>query len=170
MIFGKKWVLLPVLAVALPSFAQTEASLGYRVEADVNVSAGEYAPMWMTSNRYGLASERPNSGWLRAGVTYDQPLKRNWRVGAGLDLAGTLNNGAVPDRAGFVVQQAYADVSWKMLTLSIGSKERGNFPLDKDERLSSGMMVEGMNARPVPQCGGRSGSICRWDSRATGCR
>ena len=108
MIFGKKWALLPVLAVALPSFAQTEASLGYRVEADVNVSAGEYAPMWMTSNRYGLASERPNSGWLRAGVTYDQPLKRNWRVGAGLDLAGTLNNGAVPDRARFVVQQAYA--------------------------------------------------------------
>ena len=49
-----------------------------RVEADVNVSAGEYAPMWMTSNRYGLASERPNSGWLRAGVTYDQPLKRNF--------------------------------------------------------------------------------------------
>ena len=115
------------------------ASLGYRVEACVNVSSGEYAPMWMTSNRYGLASERPNSGWLRAGVTYDQPLKRNWRVGAGLDLAGTLNNGAVPDRARFVVQQAYADVSWKMLTLSIGSKERGNFPLDKDERLSSGM-------------------------------
>ena len=94
MIFGKKWALLPVLAVALPSFAQTEASLGYRVEADVNVSAGEYAPMWMTSNRYGLASERPNSGWLRAGVTYDQPLKRNWRVGAGLDLAGTLNMAA----------------------------------------------------------------------------
>ena len=154
MIFGKKWALLSVLAVALPSFAQTEASLGYRVEADVNVSAGEYAPMWMTSNRYGLASERPNSGWLRAGVTYDQPLKRNWRVGAGLDLAGTLNNGAVPDRARFVVQQAYADVSWKMLTLSIGSKERGNFPLDKDERLSSGMMVEGMNARPVPQVRG----------------
>lgn len=154
MIFGKKWALLPVLAVALPSFAQTEASLGYRVEADVNVSSGEYAPMWMTSNRYGLASERPNSGWLRAGVTYDQPLKRNWRVGAGLDLAGTLNNGAVPDRARFVVQQAYADVSWKMLTLSIGSKERGNFPLDKDERLSSGMMVEGMNARPVPQVRG----------------
>lgn len=76
MIFGKKCALLPVLAVALLSFAQTEASLGYRVEADVNVSAGEYAPMWMTANRYGLASERPNSGWLRAGVTYDQPLKR----------------------------------------------------------------------------------------------
>ena len=120
-------MLLPVLAVALPSFAQTEASLGYRVEADVNVSAGEYAPMWMTSNRYGLASERPNSGWLRAGVTYDQPLKRNWRVGAGLDLAGTLNNGAVPDRAGFVVQQAYADVSWKMRDAEYRKQGAGKF-------------------------------------------
>lgn len=154
MIFGKKWTLLPILAVTLPSLAQTGASLSYRVEADANVSTGEYAPMWMTANRYGLASERPNSGWLRAEMTYDLPLKRNWRVSAGLDLAGTLNSGAVADRARFVVQQAYADVSWKMLTLSIGSKERGNFPLDKDERLSSGMMVEGMNARPVPQVRG----------------
>ena len=118
MIFGKKWALLPVLAVALPSFAQTEASLGYRVEADVNVSAGEYAPMWMTSNRYGLASERPNSGWLRAGVTYDQPLKRNWRVGAGLDLAGPAEQrgGAGPGQVrgaagvcGCVVEDADAE-------------------------------------------------------------
>ena len=55
---------------------------------------------------------------------------------------------------GFVVQQAYADLTWKALRLSIGSKERGNFPRDKDERRSSGRMVEGMIARPVPQVRG----------------
>ena len=120
MIFGKKWALLPVLAVALPSFAQTEASLGYRVEADVNVSAGEYAPMWMTSNRYGLASERPNSGWLRAGVTYDQPLKRNWRVGAGLDLAGALNNGAVSALISFLRTLLFQVAAVLLLPLLLG--------------------------------------------------
>ena len=31
------------------------------------------------------------------------------------------------------------------------SKERGSFPLGKDDRLSSGSMVEGPNARPIPQ-------------------
>lgn len=52
---------------------------------------------------------------------------------------------------GFVVQQAYADLTWKALRLSIGSKERGAFPLERNTSLSSGAMVEGPNARPVPQ-------------------
>lgn len=45
----------------------------------------------------------------------------------------------------------FVDVSWRNITLSIGSKEREAFPLDKNMRLSSGMMVEGPGARPVPQ-------------------
>ena len=121
----------------------------------VVVRTGEqWLPMWLTANRYGLSSVQANSGYLRAGLFYDQPLKRGWRIEAGLDLAGTLNHGADAGRAGFVIQQAYGALSWRMLTLSIGSKERPGFPLEKDERLSSGMMVEGPNARPVPQVRG----------------
>ena len=143
--------LLLLAAGALNVYAQTGVSLAYRVEASANASSGEYAPMWLTANRYGLSSVRANSGYLRAGLFYAQLLKRGWRVEAGLDLAGTLNHGADAGRAGFVVQQAYGDLSWRMLTLSIGSKERPGFPLEKDGRLSSGMLVEGPNARPVPQ-------------------
>lgn len=51
----------------------------------------------------------------------------------------------------FWVQQAYADISWKMLTLSIGSKERMGFPLEKNSELTSGWMAEGPNMRPIPQ-------------------
>ena len=138
--------LLLLAAGALNVYAQTKASLTYRVEASANASSGEYAPMWLTANRYGLSSVRANSGYLRAGLFYAQPLKRGWRVEAGLDLAGTLNHGADAGRAGFVVQQAYGDLSWRMLTLSIGSKERPGFPLEKDGRLSSGMLVEGPTA------------------------
>lgn len=76
----------------------------------------------------------------------EKKLNRNWRIEAGLDLAG-----AADQVSGFVIQQAYADIAWKFLRLSIGSKERPGFPLTKNERLSSGMMVEGPNARPVPQ-------------------
>ena len=146
--------LLLLAAGALNVYAQTGVSLAYRVEASANASSGEYAPMWLTANRYGLSSVRANSGYLRAGLFYAQLLKRGWRVEAGLDLAGTLNHGADAGRAGFVVQQAYGDLSWRMLTLSIGSKERPGFPLEKDGRLSSGMLVEGPNARPVPQVRG----------------
>lgn len=121
-------------------------SLRYRVETGGNVSNGKYAPLWFTANRYGLSSAEANSGYLRAGVDYRLQLPRHWKLHTGLDLAAAVNQ-----TAGFVVQQAFADLSWKQFTLSIGSKERPGFPLQKNTALSSGMMVEGPNARPVPQ-------------------
>lgn len=133
--------LLPVSAVR-----SSNDTLRYNVEMSANVSSGEYAPLWFTANRYGLSGERPNSGYMRAGVSYGSRLSEAWKIECGLDIAGALSQ-----TSAFVVQQAYADVSWKALTLSVGSKERGAFPLDKDLRLGSGMMVEGANARPVPQ-------------------
>ena len=125
---------------------QAQQSATYRVETSANASSGTYAPLWFTAGRYGLSGAKPNSGYLRAGMDYESLLGSHWRVKAGADLAGTLNQTAT-----FVVQQAYADISWKKLTLSIGSKEREGFPLTKNRRLSSGMMVEGWNARPIPQ-------------------
>lgn len=131
--------------------AQTyeKGRLDYRVEMSGHIANGTYAPLWLTANRYGLASQEPNSGYLRAGIAYQRNLKHDWRLETGVDLAGT-----VKQTAPFVVQQAYADISWRMLTLSMGSKERAGFPLEKLTALSSGMMVEGPNARPVPQIRG----------------
>ncbi len=126
-------------------FAQQETLLTYRVEASGNASSGDYAPLWFTAGRYGLSSEQPNSAYLRAGIIYRQSFKHHWRIGAGLDLAGAVNSPSA-----FIVQQAYADISWKVLNLSIGSKERNTF-LDKNPLLSSGGMVEGNNTRPIPQ-------------------
>ena len=126
-----------------------KGTLDYKVEMSGNAATGTYAPLWLTANRYGLASQEPNSGYLRAGVCYNKSMKHNWRLETGLDLAGAVNQ-----TAPFVVQQAYADISWRMLTLSVGSKERPGFPLEKNTALSSGMMVEGPNARPVPQIRG----------------
>ena len=68
--------LLLLAAGALNVYAQTEASLVYRVEASANASSGEYAPMWLTANRYGLASVRANSGYLRAGLFYPKSVIR----------------------------------------------------------------------------------------------
>lgn len=138
---------LAAVCLSLPAIAQqTDTTLTYRIEASGNLSDGTYAPLWFTANRYGLSSQKPNSGYIRAGLHYGKKLNRHWRIEAGLDLAG-----AADQVSGFVIQQAYADIAWKFLRLSIGSKERPGFPLTKNERLSSGMMVEGPNARPVPQ-------------------
>lgn len=135
--------LLPLCGLEAAAEGDT---LSYRLELSGNASTGDYAPLWFTANRYGLSSERPQSGYLRAGVQYTTRFGHGWSLQSGLDLAG-----AIDQTAPFVVQQAYADLSWKVLTLSVGAKERGAFPLEKDMRLSSGMMVEGANARPIPQ-------------------
>lgn len=110
------------------------------------MSNGDDAPVWMTANRYGLAGNEPDFAFVRAGVEWNRVLPKHWRIDAGLDLAGGKN---LPSR--FWIQQAYADVSWKVLTLSVGSKERTGFPLEKNTKLTSGWMVEGTNMRPVPQ-------------------
>ena len=132
------------LGMALCASAQTDTLLTYRVEASANAGSGDYAPLWFTANRNGLSSQKPNSAYLRAGLAYRQEFRRGWKIGAGLDLAGAANS-----PSDFIVQQAYADISWRVLNLSIGSKER--VPLGKNPMLSSGGMVEGNNARPVPQ-------------------
>ena len=107
---------------------------------------GRFAPMWFTANRYGIYSNDDKQVSLRAGMHYLQELKHGWKVQAGLDLVGGKNL-----QSKFWVHQAYADVSWKMLNLSIGSKERIGSPLDKNLLLSGGWMVEGPNVRPIPQ-------------------
>lgn len=140
----KLLLLLSMLPLAA-AFAGGD-TLRYKLETSANVSTGAYAPMWFTANRYGLSGVEPCSGYLRAGVDYAGKLGADWRLEAGLDLAGAVNQ-----TSDFVVQQAFVDVSWRNITLSIGSKEREAFPLDKNMRLSSGMMVEGPGARPVPQ-------------------
>lgn len=136
---------LPVAEVLASDEKHEEDTLmTYTVEMSGNVSSGSYAPLWFTANRQGLASQRDASGYLLAGVHYKQALNKGWRLGGGLSVAG-----AADAPYSFQVHEAYADVAWKCLNLSIGAKER--FPLGKNPELSSGAMVEGMNARPVPQ-------------------
>ena len=117
------------LLAATVSYAQLDTELKYQVELGATAGNGTYAPLWFTANRYGLSSSEPNSGYLRAGIAYEKELKRNWKVAAGIDLAGTVNH-----QNSFNVQQLYADISWKVLNLSIGIKERKGFPSMKIPR------------------------------------
>ncbi len=115
-------------------------------EAQGAFSTGDNAPFWFTNNRYGLGTDRNNSGYLRAGlsrsITADE--QRNWRIGYGADLVVPFGM-----QSHFVVQQLYADVQWKALRLGVGQKER---PLElKNQLLSTGSLTSGINARPLPQ-------------------
>ena len=135
----------------------------YSASASGTAGGGDEAPFWFTANRYGLSTRENYSGLFRV------ELHRNaetdslhfWRVGYGLDLASPIykNSGY------FCIQQAFFDLEWSMLRLSVGQKERplefrgpvatssdvtdplaSSFPV-----LSMGGLTSGINARPVPQ-------------------
>lgn len=107
---------------------------------------GDNAPFWFTSNRYGLGPVGNHTVLARAYIKRDADTDSlmNWRVGYGVDLAAGYGN-----QSEFCIQQAYFDVQWRMLRLSIGQKQRASEL--KNEELSTGGMTLGMNARPVPQ-------------------
>ena len=141
-------LLLPAFAAALAAGADdgVRDTVACRLEASGGASTWRFAPLWFAANRSGLAWSGASGGYVRAGATYVRPMRGGFRLEAAADLAAGCGIGAP-----VVVQQAYADLSWRRLRLSVGSKERWGYPMDKNHRLSSGMMVEGPGARPVPQ-------------------
>lgn len=126
--------------------ARLGEDIEYKASLQGTAGKGDVAPFWFTNNRYGLGTTEKNSVLVRAGIRRDVEADslRNWRIGYGLDIAGLANY-----NSNFVLQQFYADFQYKAIRLSVGQKER---PLElKNQRLSSGAMTSGINARPLPQ-------------------
>ena len=118
----------------------------YGVSLRGTFGEGDKAPFWFTNNRYGLGTVRNNTVLARTYIKRDAEADslRDWRIGYGADLVSGYGN-----QCKFSVQQAFFDVQWKMLRLSLGQKERASEL--KNEELSTGGMTLGINARPIPQ-------------------
>lgn len=136
-------------ATIIPAYGQTDRlwhDVNYRAEMSATVSDGDFAPFWLTSNRYGLSSVRNNAGYLRGSIfrPVETDSLRRWRIGYGADLAIPVEY-----TSKFIVQQLYVDVQYKRMRLTLGQKE---FPMElRNNALSSGAMTSGINARPIPQ-------------------
>lgn len=109
-------------------------------------SGGDVAPYWMTNNHYGLSTEKNNALiWRRAvSRSIDNDDARNWKMGWGMELSNVVTK-----KWQWVVQELYVDVQYKKVRLSVGQKERPSELLNPE--LTSGGLVNGMNARPIPQ-------------------
>jgi hypothetical protein len=140
-----KWNVLvscAALALVLPSHGQV---LEYKVEMNGAAGHGDYAPFWHTANRFGLGSVDTKSGYVRAGVDGMTAVRDSaWKFTYGLDLVTGYHMTST-----VLVQQAFGEVQWKALRLSVGQKERDGEL--KNQRLSTGALIESGNARPVPQ-------------------
>lgn len=122
-------------------------NLQYEFSLQGTAGGGDNAPFWFTNNRYGLGTTQNFSGLARVSLkrTVETDSLWFWRIGYGVDIASPINE----ENGYFCIQQAYADIEWKMLRLSLGQKER---PSElKNPYLSTGGMTLSMNARPLPQ-------------------
>ena len=146
----KKYLsLLLIMCSPLTNSAQQRSltdSIHYRAEIQTTLSSGDYTPLWLNANKYGLSSLKTANGYLRGAI--ERPLSaddgRTWGVGYGADIAV-----ATGFTSTLVVQQAYVEGRWLKGTLTVGAKE---YPMElKNQELSSGSQTLGINARPVPQ-------------------
>ncbi len=119
-------------------------ALTYQVEAFGSAASGDYTPFWIVSNQYGVVPLDAGNGYLRGGITHQQSLGKGFSWGAGLDMVVSF-----PRYRNVYIQQAYADLRYKSVLLSIGSKE--NYTSLWDKNLSSGDLIHSANARPIPE-------------------
>ena len=147
----RRVTIICALLCAIVSMKAQVSRLGENVQyaftAQGTAGGGDKAPFWFTNNRYGLGTTDNFSGLARVALwrTVETDSLWFWRMGYGVELASPING----QNGYFCIQQAYADIEWKMLRLSLGQKER---PSElKNPYLSTGGMTLGMNARPLPQ-------------------
>ncbi len=139
----KRIITLSALSL-LFSICLSAQEFGYRVEFAGTAADGDTPPTWHLSNRQGVSGEVAKYGYTRAGIGGTQALGKHYTLAWGADIVAGYNL-----TSAIYIQQAYADISWKMFTLSVGQKER--WDTTKNHRLSSGGLVESGNARPIPQ-------------------
>lgn len=136
-------VLLPISVFAQEQTLTENVTVS--VEGSVTASSGDFAPLWLSSNRQGVVSPYANSAYER--ISAVRPMNtdstRTWRRGYGIDLQLAQNA-----QSKFFIHQAYLELGYKKLNLTIGSKER---EIDfRNNELTSGGLSQGINAHPIP--------------------
>lgn len=139
-----------LLIIAIITTAMTELpaaspdSVRYELQLQQSLTDSDHTPFWLSANRQGMGSTRPDGGMLRAALWKSMDYNRRWDWAAGIDLLGAWNF-----TSSFVIRQLYGSIRYRPFELTIGSKlldERYS-----DSRLGSGDMLYSGNALPLPQ-------------------
>ncbi|GHT27314.1 hypothetical protein FACS189432_03570 [Bacteroidia bacterium] len=121
-----------------------QEGITYRLDAFGSLSSGNYTPFWIISNTYGVVPLKPNNGYLRGDVAWNQSFGKDIKLEAGIDLIT-----AAKHTSDFWIQQLYAGLAYRNIHLTIGEKELYNSLLDNN--LSQGDFNFSNNARPISE-------------------
>ena len=128
----------------LTGVCSAQKSVNTMIEMTGMAGKGDYAPLWLTANRDGISTVENNYGFVRGGMRYSNRMSDDWTIKAGMELVV----GYDLERT-FMIGELYGEVKYRCLNLTVGSKKRN--PELRNAMLTSGGLIEGNNARPVPQ-------------------
>lgn len=156
----KKWILSSVFT-ASTLLASATVALHYGGEALVATGTGDFAPYYTSVLRHGRLTQ---STTLLGEVSAWVPMRldRRFSWGACVDLVADYGSSVEYARynpngwsthkehpAPFWIQQAFAELKYRGVFLTVGAKEHGSALLN--QQLTSGDLVESGNARPIPE-------------------
>ena len=161
------YILLALMLCAVNATAQVtsvKADNDWALDVEMQGSfSNSKTPLWLNANKYGISSLNSQNGYIRGIGAWDKNFDVNKsgvvngnriiNLNAGLDIIvpiGYKSQGYKEHYTNhFVLQQAFAELNYKLGTLTVGSKHQ---PMElKNNELSSGSQTLGINARPVPQ-------------------
>ena len=137
-------LLIAVLLLNITTVSAQKGNFRYYTQLNAIAAYGDYAPYWFTANNNAISSVNNVSGYARYGMSYSNTFGKrgNFKYNITADILANYNNHST-----ISFQQAYGELGWKWLTLSIGCKERWG----EQEHLMRKEMCESTNFNKVNQ-------------------
>lgn len=136
---------LLLLSISCVMFGSVGAQdITYDLTAETAVGSGDFTAYQLATNRNHVLATRPNTAYLRGCVNVGHQLSEDWKLSGAADVVASVH----ADHKTYL-QQCYVNLNWKDFFLEAGAREMK--PVLRDPLLSSGALVKGNNAKPVPQ-------------------
>ena len=145
---SNKHLFLLAVCTLFASLSRAQDSLATHVTYDLmteaSVGTGDYTAFQLSANRHHVLSTRANTAYVRGAVHVDHPLSSQFTLSATVDALASVH----ADHKAYL-QQCYANLSYQSFFLEVGSREIA--PILRHSQLSSGTLMKGTNAKPIPQ-------------------
>ena len=143
-----KYLVILIVVLTCSSIARAQDSLNTHITYDLiteaSVGMGDYTAFQLVTNRHHVLGIRSNTAYLRGALSATQFLNKNLTLSGAMDVVTSVH----ADHKMFM-QQCYVNLSCNSFFIEAGQREEK--PIIRDELLSAGAFVKGINAKPIPQ-------------------
>ena len=139
-------ILASILQVPVLTNAQDtlKTSIDYDLTAEASAGTGDYTAYQLVTNRHHVMGTRANTAYLRGAFNVHHSFTKDLTLTGCADVVASIHG----DHHAYL-QQCFARLSYQSFFIEAGSREEE--PVLRNGLLSSGALVKGMNAKPIPQ-------------------